>query len=230
MEYKSNKDAINNNPLYNIIEDTLIIRDNKYPFDTNIILGKIKNEHFSSWLQGTEVPDIYIKYIESIQTSNRIIYIDSGKCNTLQLELTEPIMKLPESINTLIMYLILENIRHENIITESLVRTYGSFLIRDDDCNKKVKNKLNIKPTKNRLNTLLFQENVHGKYITLSEYIINKDDFKLETLEIILHNVVFILKYLFNSEYNLVHNSLKCNNVYIDFSSDIIIKIMDLSD
>jgi len=219
---------INNNLNYTVEFGELIINENNSPFNINMLLGKFKhNNKFSSWLMGTEIPDVFLKYTSDSEFEENVFAIN---CNDLYVTLKNGLNQIPKSANTLLIYLILETIRFERHIDNNLLRTFGSFVILDDECNTEIKSKLKLNINK-PLNTLLIQENVYGKYINLDTYI-NSDRFDTEIFEIILDNLLFVISVLFTSKYKIVHNNLKCTNIYLIFGTDdkVYIKIINFDE
>ena len=216
---------INNNLNYTIEFEELIITENSDPFNINMLLGKLKyNNKFSSWLMGTEISDVFLKYTSDSEFEENIFAID---CNNLYVSLKNSLNFIPKCINTLLIYLILETIRFERHIDNNLIRTFGSFIILDDGCNIEIKSKLKLKLNK-PLNTLLIQENVYGKYMPLDTYL-NSDEFDIEIFEKILDNLLFVISVLSTSKYKIVHNNLKCTNIYLVFGTkeQVYIKIIN---
>lgn len=215
-DYMSNGDK-NNNLLLKIKKNKLEIMPNSKPFNIDMILGKINNQKFASWLIGTKVPDIYIKYNDIISSEDTTV--TNLKCNSLIINIPDSEVVLPKNIHILVIYIILEYIRHERYIDQNLIRTFGSFILSENECNKEVKDKINvIIEDKTSINTILFQENVEGKYIQFSEYLKTIDVVvDMNILSEIIDNVSYVLLELQKSEYKIVHNNLTCDNIYINF-------------
>jgi len=219
---------INNNLNYVVEFGELIITENSDPFNINMLLGKLKhNNKFTSWLMGTEISDVFLKYTSDSEFEENVFAIN---CNDLYVTLKNDLNHIPKSVNALLIYLILETIRYERYIDNNLVRTFGSFIILDDDCNTEIKSKLKLNINK-PLNTLLVQENVYGKYISLDTYI-NSNEFDIEIFEKILDNLLFVISVLSMSKYNIVHNNLRCTNVYLIFGTkeQVYIKIINFDE
>jgi hypothetical protein len=214
VDYITNGD-MNNNLRFKIDKDKLAIEEGVKPFKISMILGSIRDDKMTSWLMGTEVPDLYIKYNTSEDDSN----IKVGKyCNNLSIDVSNDNVILPDSINTLLIYIILEQLRHERFIDNNLVRTYGSFIITNDNCDNDIKTRFELHPENGYINTLLFQENVHGKYITLREYL-HSETFTVKDFNSILDNIVYVIAMLQSSKYKIVHNNLLCEYIYINFKT-----------
>jgi hypothetical protein len=215
IDYTTNGN-LNNNLSISLGENTITIKENSDPFDIRMILGNIRN-NLGTWLMGTEISDIYIKYNSRVDDySNLNVSVSLLRsCNSLQLTLN-PFDKgfiIPRNIHILIIYIILEDIRRERIIDNNLVRTYGSFIIGNDCCNNEITDRLKINPSDRNINTLLFQENIKGKYITFRDYLVNGN---VSYFEMIITKVIFVLKILQSSNYMIVHNSLYCENIYLE--------------
>lgn len=230
---KSYADYVTNGKMDNNLKVTLkknilTIKERPKQFDVRMILGNIK-DNTGSWLMGTEVSDIYIKYNnfpDKVSDTNLIVS-EIYDCNSLQIKLSKGIygFVLPININILVVYIMLEKVRHERIIDNNLARTYGSFIIGNDCCNTGIIKRLGITPDVGNINTLLFQENLKDKYITLSKYLKTG----VEYFEIIMYKIIFVLKTLQTSDYMIVHNNLTCDNIYLEFigSSECDVKIVN---
>lgn len=223
-DYTSPENTRDNNLEIKIHDDILEIRESIEPFNIKMLLGTLQKDNTISWLMGTEVSEIYLKYNE-YKNKNNIKFLD---CNTLNIDVKENEITLPENLSILIVYILIEELRQSEYrdIGNNFVRTFGSFIIRDDLCNIKIKDKLHLDIKKNNINTLLIQENVIGKYITLEEYILS-DKFDIKYLENIINNILYVVGIFMFSEYQIVHNDLVCKNIYLVFEQNPYVKIVN---
>ena len=213
IDYTTNG-TLNNNMSFKIKKQKLIIEQNNNPFKLSMILGNITTK--ASWLMGSDLSDLHVLYTEGERDNTNKV---TKKCNKLTVVLSEDqsdCVILEQNINTLLIYILLEEIRQERIIDNHLARTFGSFVITEK-CHTEIKQKLNIKPDANSVNTLLFVENIQDKYMNLKEYL--QTDYDINIIHSVLKSVVYIINVLQYSKYKIVHNNLLCENIFIEFKS-----------